>query len=133
MFLVNEESEKIYFKSRQGAVKAAIQEGAHIIPVFFFGNTKVFKVVGQNGTDSFLAKLSRRLRASVVLFYGRYGLPVPFRHPIHFVTGDMVKVVQNDNPTEVEINEVQAKVIISIEKLYKEKRPEWETRPLIIL
>ena len=66
----------MYFKTRQSTVRAAIQEGAHIVPIFFFGNTKIFKVLGQNSSESFLAKMSRKLRASVVLFYGRNGLRI---------------------------------------------------------
>jgi 2-acylglycerol O-acyltransferase 2 len=132
MFLGNDKTENVFLRKRQNTVKAAIQEGAHIIPIFFFGNTRIFKIFGQNNQESFLAKISRKLRASVVLFYGRNGLPVPFRHPIKIVSGDIVHVVQKDFPSEEEINEVLNKVIASLEKLYNERKPEWETRPLII-
>jgi 2-acylglycerol O-acyltransferase 2 len=132
MFLVSETEETIFLRKRQGTVRAAIQEGAHIVPVFFFGNSRLFKVAGQSGSDSWLSRLSRRLRTSVVLFYGRHGLPVPLRRPLHIATGAVVAVQQCDAPSEEAVAEVQARLIASIEQLYRDKRPAWETRPLVI-
>jgi 2-acylglycerol O-acyltransferase 2 len=132
MYLVNSETENIYLKKRQNTVKVAIQEGAHIIPAFFFGNTRLFHVAARDGSDSLLAKLSRKLRASIVFFYGRQGLPVPFRQPIHMASGDIVEVVQNDNPSAEEVQSVLDRVVASVDKLYREKRPEWERRELVI-
>eukprot|EP01041_Mallomonas_annulata_P003197 gene3197-6308_t len=132
MYVTNDETEKIYFKKRQNTIKVAIQEGANIIPLFFFGNSKLFHVVNGQGSDSMIARWSRRMRTSIMLFYGRHYLPVPFRHPLKMVTGDIVTVTQNDNPSDEDILEVQNRVIASIEKLYKEKKPDWETRPLVI-
>lgn len=80
---------EIYFKKRLNTVKVAIEEGAHIIPVFFFGNTRIFSVVGGQNQDSWVARLSRKLRASIFFFYGRQGLPVPYRHPLKMAAGDM--------------------------------------------
>lgn len=142
MFLINDDNEVLYFKKRQNTVKAAIQEGAHIIPMFFFGNTKIFNVIGQNkssesakkerGNEPFLSKLSRKLKASIVFFYGRNYLPVPYRHPIKLVAGEAIPVVQSDNPSDDYVNEVQTKVIESLQKMWDEKKPSWETRSLVI-
>lgn len=133
MFIVNQEKESIYFLKRQNTIKTAIQEGAHLIPLFFFGNTKLFTVAGQSGSDSFLSRISRKFKTSVIFFYGRHYLPVPYRHPIKYVTGDIIRIKQNDNPTDEEVKEVQQQVVASVHKLYKEKKPSWETRPLEIL
>lgn len=133
MYVMNKETESIFLRKRHNTVKMAIQEGAHIIPAFFFGNTRIFDLpTSKGGSESFLAKLSRKLRASIVIFYGRHYLPVPFRTPLHMVSGDIVEVKQSDNPTEEEINEVLGRVIASVEKLYRDRKPEWETRPLVI-
>jgi hypothetical protein len=67
--------------------------GADIIPAFFFGNTSLFDVLG-SGMDSWLAKVSRKLRTSIMFFYGRLFLPVPYRHPIHMVTGKLFHIIQ---------------------------------------
>lgn len=132
MYVINDKTESIYFKKRRGTVKAAIQEGAHIIPLFSFGNSKLFTTLGNSDNNSLLSKLSRSLRASIVFFYGRWYLPVPYRHPIRLVTGDIVTVTKCLDPSEEMIDEVMARVIASIEKLYADKRPAWENRPLDI-
>lgn len=132
MYVVTEDKETIYMKSRRGTVRLAIQNGAHIVPAFFFGNSKILTVKG-NDSNGFLAKLSRKLRMSIIFFYGRFGLPIPYRYPCSMASGEIVRVVQNDNPTDAQIDEVIAKVCASVEKVYYEKRPEWEIRPLVIL
>lgn len=133
MFILNPQKESIYFLKRQNTIKTAIQEGAHLVPLFFFGNTKLFNIAGQSGSDTFLSRMSRKFKTSVIFFYGRHFLPVPFRHPIKYATGDIVRVEQKDNPTEEEVLAVQQRVIASVHKLYEERKPAWETRPLEIL
>lgn len=133
MYLMNSATEGIYLRKRQNTVKAAIQEGANIIPFFFFGNSRIFTPIGtDDGSKSWFSKMSRKLRMSIVFFYGRQFLPVPYRHPIHMVSGAVIEVTQKDNPTEEEINDVLEKVIKSVKELYETKKPSWETRPLII-
>jgi 2-acylglycerol O-acyltransferase 2 len=132
MYLMNPDSEGIFLRKRHNTVKAAIQEGADIVPVFFFGNTRIFNIAGKGGSDSILSKISRKLRASIVLFYGRNYLPVPFRTPIRMVTGRVVEVQQKEFPSDEEVEAVMQKVIASVTELYEQKRPDWETRPLVI-
>jgi len=132
MYLINEITEEIYLNERKGFIKAAIQEGADIIPTFFYGNTTLFTIVGGSGSDSFLAKISRQLKASIMFFYGRYFLPIPYRKPLFMACGTPVQVTQNDNPTIEEINEVMQRLQSGVMQLYSETRPSWETRPLLI-
>jgi hypothetical protein len=72
------------------------------------------------------------MRLSVVFFHGRWYLPIPYRHPISMVTGEIVEVQKKQNPSEEEIKAVLEKVKISVTKLYETLKPEWETRPLKI-
>eukprot|EP01038_Epipyxis_sp_PR26KG_P004283 gene4283-6070_t len=134
MYLVSESNEAVYLKSRKSTIKVAIQEGADIIPVFFFGNTRILKLGGDNkkGSTSWLSQISRKLRASIIFFYGRHGLPVPYRHPLHMAAGDIVEVKQNDNPSDDYIQEILNQVEKSVVELYETKKPSWENRPLVI-
>jgi 2-acylglycerol O-acyltransferase 2 len=131
MYLVNNDTENIFLLKRKATIKAAIEEGAHIVPAFFFGNSSLFHVVG-GGKDSILSKFSRKMRTSIVLFYGRFFLPVPLRRPLKMITGEIVKVKKNSNPSDEDIEEVLNRLVISINNLYENKRPLWETRPLVI-
>jgi hypothetical protein len=49
------------------------------------------------------------------------------------VTGDIIEVKKNPNPSDEEVNEVLQKLIAGVKKVYEEKKPEWENRPLEIL
>lgn len=131
MYLVSPDKEEVFLQKRKNTVKTAIQEGANIVPAFFFGNTRLFNVPGASGSTSFLSKISRSLRASIVLFYGRHYLPVPFRHPIKMVAGEIVEIQQKADPTDEEVMEVLERVKKSLIGAYA-RRPEWETRPLVI-
>ena len=75
MFLSSDEQECIYFRKRFNTVKNAIQNGAHIVPTFFFGNTHIFSVSSNSSSwvSKILSRVSRRLRMSMVFFYGRFG------------------------------------------------------------
>lgn len=141
MFLGTSSQEGIFIKKRRNTVKMAIQEGAHIIPGFFFGNSRIFHVVGGetgDGKDTsyiakLLQKLSRTLKASIVIFYGRHFLPVPLRTPLKMCTGNVIRVKQNPDPSDEYIQEVLDQVIAEMKRIYaSDKKPAWETRPLVI-
>jgi hypothetical protein len=133
MYLMNNETEAIYLRKRLNTVKAAIEEGANIVPIFFFGNTKLFSTLNHDGsTNSFLSRISRKLRASILLFYGRNYLPVPYRHPIKMVTAEIVEVVQCANPSEEQVQETMDRLIRSLQQAYEAKKPDWEKRPLVV-
>ncbi len=132
MFLTtNQDADEIYLKKRHNTIKIAIQEGADIVPVFFFGNTRIFHRIG-SGIDAFMSKLSRKLRTSILFFYGRHFLPVPIRHPIRMVSGEIVRVKQADNPSTEQIQQTLDRVINATKSLHDEKKPDWETRSLVI-
>lgn len=132
MYLINKDTEGIYLKKRLNTIKAIIQEGADIVPVYFFGNTNLFHITNNNNSNSFLAKISRKIRASIVLFYGRNYLPVPLRTPITMITGKVIEIKQKDFPSDEEVQCVMDKVVEAVAELYDTKKPDWEKRPLVI-
>ena len=88
--------------------------------------------VGSSSSQSRLAKLSRKVRASIVMFYGRQGLPVPFRHPIRMCSGEVVEAEQKSFPSDADVQGVMDRLIQSVTELYRTNKPDWEARPLII-
>ncbi len=52
MFLVGGEKERLYLKKHKGFVREAIKNGADLVPVFCFGNSKLFSVVGESSRVS---------------------------------------------------------------------------------
>lgn len=95
----------LYLKKHKGFIREAIKNGADVVPVFCYGNSKLFSVVGESSRLSMglLKRLSRRIKASVLIFYGRLCLPIPIRHPLLFVVGKPLPVVQKDAPSKEEI------------------------------
>mmetsp|Transcript_24622 Transcript_24622/g.53085 ORF Transcript_24622/g.53085 Transcript_24622/m.53085 type:complete len:280 (-) Transcript_24622:1313-2152(-) len=65
--------ERLYLKKRKGFIKLALREGVDVVPVYLFGNTSVLSVL----THGPLAALSRKLQASLTLFWGKWYLPIP--------------------------------------------------------
>ncbi len=58
MYLVSEKAENVFLLKRRNTVKVAIQEGATIVVLFAFGNTRLFKVAGEGGSQSWLSSRS---------------------------------------------------------------------------
>jgi len=79
MFLVREDEDRLLFSPRKGIIKNAIREGAHLVPVYFYNNNQLFKVPQ---TNSMFEKISRKMRTSIFIFWGRFFLPIPLRHRI---------------------------------------------------
>ena len=79
------ETEKIFLKTRKGFIRFALRERMEIVPVYHFGNSSLFFVLSP--FSSLLQSLSRSLRACILFFYGRWGLPIPFRQVIVSVVG----------------------------------------------
>lgn len=48
---------------------------AGIVPVYHMGSSQMLRCTGSS-------EWSRKMRASMCIFWGRYGLPLPYRHDI---------------------------------------------------
>ena len=125
MFLVGGPTEKVYLRKRKGFVREAIRNGAHLVPVYTFGNTSLFPCAASDGA---LARLSRRMRMSLVAFF-----PWPRRRPLLFVSGHPIRVKQQDNPSPEEVDKVHTLFIAALEELYERHRPDWENRRLEVV
>ena len=132
MYLVSEEEEAIYLRKRQNTVKVALEEGTSKILKLVGGKVKKEKENGNDSDTSLLAKISRKFRVSILLFYGKYFLPVPIQHPISMVCGAAIEVQQDTNPSPEKIQALLDQLIKAVEELYATKKPDWEKRPLVI-
>ena len=79
--------EAALLKDRDGMFKLALKHGVPIVPVYCFGVTKMFRRVQ---LPHFVESLSRFLRISLCLLYGKWGLPIPFRQRLMFVVGKTI-------------------------------------------
>jgi hypothetical protein len=66
----------VIFKNRRGLCKLALETGCNIAPCYVFGGTDFFNNLATG--DSWLSKLSRKLQMGLTIFWGQYGLPIPY-------------------------------------------------------
>eukprot|EP00884_Botryococcus_braunii_P015866 jgi/Botrbrau1/2963/Bobra.0026s0031.1 len=122
------EIERLYINCRKGFVRVAIQAGAGIVPIYHLGNSQLMHFYG-------LRRTSRKARAALGWFAGRWFLPIPKRYPIVSLVGGPIDVVQCDNPSQEYVDEIHAKVLKTLVDNYNLHRhllPGWEHRPLIL-
>lgn len=79
--------EAALIRHRDGMFKLALQHNVPIVPVYCFGATKMFRRVQ---LPHFVESLSRLLRISLCLLFGKGGLPIPFRQRLTYVVGNTI-------------------------------------------
>ena len=111
-----QDRETIFLRKRFGFVKMALQTGAHLMPAFAFGQSRMCVARGTLILPRVLTRaarsfayarpgppllpaatprvLSRLLGFAPMLFWGRCGTPVPFAVPVHVVLGRPIRVQQ---------------------------------------
>lgn len=135
IFHVNDsEDETIYLRHRKGFVRLALEHGAVLVPGYCFGNTQCLKVV----TDRWgvCKRVSRALRVSLVLIFGRFGLPIPFRTPIAAVMGPPIRCPKVPSPPPELVDEYHKRFmdeLVEVFNLHKTAYGWPESRKLRIL
>ena len=79
--------EAALLKDRMGMFKLALQHKLPIVPVYVFGATKMFRRVQ---LPQFIESFSRMFKISICLFFGKLGLPIPFRQRLMYVMGKTI-------------------------------------------
>jgi hypothetical protein len=135
MFLLRQDCEQIKLLGRKGFVRIAVEAGTPILPVYIFGNSKVLSF-----GPAWLQRWSRKLRASLGLMYGVWGLPIPRRLPIYMAVGKPVPVprrARSDPDFEAVVEEVHGAVVEAMKTVYYTHRGHYghgyETRPLRVV
>lgn len=119
-------------RHRKGFVRMAIQHGCALIPVFVFGGSKLYKRVV---APQFLVDLSRRLQTSLLLFYGKYGLPIPFQVPMTYAVGPAIQTMVNAAPTPEEVDFVHNCFVAALRGTFEEHKTAygWAHKRLVVV
>ena len=124
------ERERVYLSRRKGFVKAALQAGAPLVPVYHLGASQLLSFAGT-------ASLSRRLRASVGVYWGAHGLPLPRKHDIVSLVGAPLPVPRIEHPTPADVDDLHARFCAALTALFDGHKhllgPEWEKKVLEIV
>merc|ERR1711879_581804 len=69
-----------------------------------FGGNYFFENMATS--DGWLGWFSRKTRLGITIFWGQYYLPIPYKVPVSFVFGEMVKVDKVEKPGKELIDKV---------------------------
>uniref|UniRef100_A0A8C3FP87 Acyltransferase n=1 Tax=Chrysemys picta bellii TaxID=8478 RepID=A0A8C3FP87_CHRPI len=123
--------------SRKGFIKAALQHGAALVPVFSFGENELFHQV-PNPRGSLVRAVQERLQKlmglALPLFHARgvfqysFGL-LPFRSPIHTVVGAPILVPRTPCPSREAIDRLHATYLEQLIALFEENKTKYGVPP----
>lgn len=82
----------IVFKDRRGLIKLALETGVNLIPNYVFGGTDFFNNLATG--DGFFSTMSRKFRMGLTIFWGHFGLPIPFAPKVTMVIGEPIYVTK---------------------------------------
>lgn len=114
--------EVVFLKQRYGFIRVAMEAGSPLVPTFCFGQSNAYK--WWKPTGKWYNQLSRALGFTPLVFWGRFGGPVPFRKPMHYVVGKPIPVTKNTNPTHEEVAAVHGQFIEAFEALFENHKKD---------
>lgn len=83
LLLSSREEEVLYLRKRTGFARIAHTAGVQLVPSYCFGNNQFFSQLSTS--SGFVARLSRRLRMSLTVFWGQWLLPIPHQTRVTMV------------------------------------------------
>mmetsp|Transcript_8536 Transcript_8536/g.21806 ORF Transcript_8536/g.21806 Transcript_8536/m.21806 type:complete len:261 (-) Transcript_8536:270-1052(-) len=101
--------EFVALKNKKGLSRLALRTGTPVLPAYSFGNTQIMSCWYDN--FGILEGISRRLQASIFVYWGRWGLPIPRRAQITMVVGRLIEVEKVESPTDKQIDELHARIL----------------------
>lgn len=126
------DEEYAVLRSRKGFIRFAIKYGAQVVPIFVFGGSKLYhRVVA----PQFLVDLSRRIQTSILLFYGKHGLPIPFPVPMTYAVGQAIQTFPDPYPTTEEVDFVHNVFVGALRGAFEAHKGEygWGHKRLVIV
>ena len=118
--------ERLYLRRRRGFVRLALAHGRPLVPVYCFGETRVFRQY--NCFQRTRQWLSRAFRVSVVFFRGRNCTLVPQQVPLHVVVGKPLRVPHVEDPAPELVERIHQEYVNRLQSLfdrYKGLHPEY--------
>jgi len=132
IFRQNHSHEAVAMKNRKGIARLCLRTGTNVLPAYSFGNTLCLS----SWFDRFgiLENVSRKSQASIFLYWGRFGLPIPRRVPITMAIGKtiIVKKVVGE-PTQNQIDILHEQILNGIRDCFENHKSAlgWGDKQLV--
>ncbi|KAH7417127.1 diacylglycerol O-acyltransferase-like protein 2B [Cadophora sp. MPI-SDFR-AT-0126] len=117
---------RLVLKRRKGFVKMAIRTGADLVPVLAFGENDLYDQLQPDShpkIHKFQLLVKKLLGFTIPLFHARgifnydVGL-MPYRRPLNIVVGRPIRVMQNSQPGQEEIDRVHEEYMQELETIW---------------
>jgi 1-acyl-sn-glycerol-3-phosphate acyltransferase len=129
--------EVAYLKNRRGFIRLALEAGAPIVPVFAFGQSKMFRYLRPLldpphfglVPKSLWARIARRIGYAPMIVWGLWGTAMPRPVALRIVVGKPIDVPPFDGDKQIGVNPKLVdmylkKFIVELENLYKRHKKE---------
>ncbi|KAI9099844.1 diacylglycerol acyltransferase-domain-containing protein [Phlyctochytrium arcticum] len=110
----------IILEKRKGFVKLAIQTGAHLVPVFTFGESDIYYQISDQNFPSIRRiqdRLAKLCTFTLPIVWGRF-LMMPRRVKLVSVVGAPIKVFRQEHPTREYVAEIHRRYVNELVALY---------------
>ena len=128
IYVSDPHSEALVLQRRMGFVRLAAETGAHLVPIYCFGNSGCFRV---RPPPPRFASACRRARVGLQAFWGRWHLPLPFRVKILVVVGTPLQPQQGESVESLHGRYTQA-VVELFDRHKGRMGPDWAAKTLHI-
>uniref|UniRef100_A0A8R1DL21 Acyltransferase n=1 Tax=Caenorhabditis japonica TaxID=281687 RepID=A0A8R1DL21_CAEJA len=119
--------------NRKGFVREALKTGAHLVPVYAFGENDVYKQI-DNPVGSVLRQVQEwgksKTGISIPLIYGRgyfqmaLGL-LPINTPVNVVVGKPIALEKVENPEQSLVDEIHQRYMMELQELFEEHKEKY--------